>query len=113
MRWTLRVYSRSGSTAKNRDAVEWAREAESRRWRDSADLDRPRRHQGGLPGDDGGRLGGRGHSVIASGGAGDLDDFVTCSPQGAPTPRSPWIFHYAETARAEAASAEHGIPVRL
>ena len=39
------VYSRSGSTAADREAVEWAREAERRgRRRDPADVDRSRRH---------------------------------------------------------------------
>ena len=42
------VYARSGQTAADRDAVEWAQEAEARGAGEILDVDRPGRHQGRL-----------------------------------------------------------------
>src|SRR5204862_11599 len=94
------VYSRSGSTAADRDAVEWAREAESRGAGEIllTSIDR-----------DGTKIGfdcemtaavSRAVSipVIASGGAGTLDHFVDVFTAGhADAALAASIFHYAET----------------
>jgi len=112
------VYSRSGSTAANRDAVEWAREAESRGAGEIllTSIDR-----------DGTKVGfdcamtaavsaAVAIPVIASGGAGGLDDFVEVFTTGrADAALAASIFHYAETGvRAlKQHLREHGIPVRL
>ena len=112
------VYSRSGSTAAHRDAVEWAREAEDRGAGEIllTSIDR-----------DGTKIGfdcemtaavSRAVSipVIASGGAGGLHDFVDVFTQGAADAAlAASIFHYAETsvhALKEHLRA-HQIPVRL
>jgi cyclase len=112
------VYSRSGTTAVNRDAVEWAREAESSGAgeilltsidRDGTkvgfdcDLTAEVSNAVSIP-------------VIASGGAGGLDDFVDVFTAGrADAALAASIFHYAETSvRAlKAHLRQHGIPVRL
>jgi cyclase len=112
------VYSRSGSTAANRDAVEWACEAESRGAGEIllTSIDR-----------DGTKIGfdcemtaavsaAVSIPVIASGGAGGLDDFVEVFTAGAADAAlAASIFHYAETsvrALKEHLRAHH-IPVRL
>src|SRR5207248_9477764 len=94
------VYARSGRTAANRDAVEWAREAEDRGAGEIllTSIDR-----------DGTKIGfdceltaavSRAVSipVIASGGAGGLEHFVDVFTQGAADAAlAASIFHYAET----------------
>jgi imidazole glycerol-phosphate synthase subunit HisF len=112
------VYSRSGTTAVNRDAVEWAREAESSGAGEIllTSIDRDGTKAGfdcdltaevsnavSIP-------------VIASGGAGALDDFVDVFTRGAADAAlAASIFHYAETSvRAlKQHLKHHGIPVRL
>ena len=112
------VYARSGQAAANRDAVEWAREAESRGAGEIllTSIDRDGTKAGfdcpltaavstavSIP-------------VIASGGAGVLDDFVEVFTAGrADAALAASIFHYAETS--VRALKEHlranRIPVRL
>jgi imidazole glycerol-phosphate synthase subunit HisF len=112
------VYSRSGSTAAGRNAVEWAREAESRGAGEIllTSIDRDGTKAGfdcaltaavssavSIP-------------VIASGGAGGLDDFVDVFTTGcADAALAASIFHYAETSvRAlKLHLQQRGIPVRL
>jgi cyclase len=112
------VYARSGQAATPRDAVEWAREAESRGAGEIllTSIDRDGTKSGfdcaltaavssavSIP-------------VIASGGAGTLDDFVDVFTRGrADAALAASIFHFAETnVRAlKAHLREHGIPVRL
>jgi len=112
------VYARSGSTAAGRDAVEWAREAEDRGAGEIllTSIDRDGTRAGfdceltaavseavSIP-------------VIASGGAGRLDDFVEVFTAGrADAALAASIFHYAETGvRALKQHLQgHGIPVRL
>ena len=112
------VYARSGQTAANRDAVEWAREAESRGAGEIllTSIDRDGTKRGfdceltaavsravSIP-------------VIASGGAGTLDHFVEVFTAGcADAALAASIFHYAETSvRAlKHHLLQHGIPVRL
>lgn len=114
----LAVYARSGKAAADRDAAEWAREAESRGAGEIllTSIDR-----------DGTRIGfdcaltsavSRAVSipVIASGGAGTLDDFVDVFKAGcADAALAASIFHYAETSvrGLKEYLREHGIPVRL
>jgi len=94
------VYARSGSTSAGRDAVEWAREAEARGAGEIllTSIDRDGTRAGfdceltaavssavSIP-------------VIASGGAGGLDDFVDVFTAGrADAALAASIFHYAET----------------
>src|SRR5262249_3018186 len=112
------VYARSGSTAANRDAVEWAREAESRGAGEIllTAIDRDGTKAGfdceltaavsravSIP-------------VIASGGAGTLDHFVDVFTTGrADAALAASIFHYAETSVAGLKRHLHdrGIAVRL
>jgi imidazole glycerol-phosphate synthase subunit HisF len=112
------VYARSGQRAAGRDAVEWAREAESRGAGEIllTSIDRDGTKAGfdcaltaavssavSIP-------------VIASGGAGGLDHFVDVFTAGrADAALAASIFHYAETSvRAlKEHLREHGIPVRL
>jgi cyclase len=112
------VYARSGQTAADRDAVEWAREAESRGAGEIllTSIDRDGTKAGfdcpltaavstavSIP-------------VIASGGAGGLDHFVEVFTAGrADAALAASIFHYAETSVASLKRhlREHGIPVRL
>ena len=112
------VYARSGSTAANRDAVEWAREAESRGAGEIllTSIDR----DGTKAGFDCGLTAAVSSAVsipvIASGGAGGLGDFVEVFTAGrADAALAASIFHYAETS--VRALKEHlrvnGIPVRL
>ena len=112
------VYARSGQSATSRDAVEWAREAESRGAGEIllTSIDRDGTKRGfdcaltaavssavSIP-------------VIASGGAGGLDDFVEVFTAGrADAALAASIFHYAETS--VRALKQHlrasNIPVRL
>ena len=112
------VYARSGRTAANRDAVEWAREAEARGAGEIllTSIDRDGTKRGfdceltavvsgavSIP-------------VIASGGAGTLDHFVDVFTAGrADAALAASIFHYAETSvRAlKQHLRAHQIPVRL
>jgi len=112
------VYARSGQAAANRDAVEWAREAESRGAGEIllTSIDRDGTKAGfdcpltaavsaavSIP-------------VIASGGAGGLEHFVDVFTTGrADAALAASIFHYAETSVASLKRhlRDHGIPVRL
>ena len=112
------VYVRSGSTAANRDAVDWAKEAEDRGAGEIllTSIDR-----------DGTKIGfdctltaavSRAVSipVIASGGAGTLDHFVDVFKAGcADAALAASIFHYAETSvkNLKTHLRAAGIPVRL
>jgi len=112
------VYARSGSTPVGRDAIEWAREAEARGAGEIllTSIDRDGTRAGfeceltaavssavSIP-------------VIASGGAGGLDDFVDVFTAGrADAALAASIFHYAETSVRALKShlQQQGIPVRL
>ncbi len=112
------VYARSGSTSADRDAVDWAREAESRGAGEIllTSIDRDGTKAGfdcpltaavsaavSIP-------------VIASGGAGGLDDFVEVFTAGrADAALAASIFHYAETSvhALKTHLRQHRIPVRL
>ena len=112
------VYSRSGTTAASRDAVEWAREAEQRGAGEIllTSMDRDGTRSGfdcemtaavssavNIP-------------VIASGGAGGFDDFVDVFTTGrADAALAASIFHYSEHSVSElkAHLRERGIPVRI
>jgi cyclase len=112
------VYARSGQAAANRDAVEWAREAEDRGAGEIllTSIDR-----------DGTKVGfdcvmnaavssAVAIPVIASGGAGTLDHFVEVFTSGrADAALAASIFHYAETSVRSLKQhlQERGIPVRL
>ncbi len=112
------VYARSGSTSAGRDAVEWAREAEARGAGEIllTSIDRDGTRAGfdceltaavssavSIP-------------VIASGGAGGLDDFVDVFTAGrADAALAASIFHYAETSVRVLKQhlQQRDIPVRL
>jgi imidazole glycerol-phosphate synthase subunit HisF len=112
------VYARSGQTPTTRDAVEWAREAEARGAGEIllTSIDRDGTKRGfdcpltaavsaavSIP-------------VIASGGAGGIDDFVDVFTAGrADAALAASIFHYAETGVRVLKHHLHdrGIPVRL
>jgi cyclase len=112
------VFSRSGSTASGRDAVEWAREAESRGAGEVllTSIDRDGTRSGfdcemtaavskavAIP-------------VIASGGAGTFDHFVDVFTAGAADAAlAASIFHYSEHAVSDLKRFLHdaGVPVRL
>jgi imidazole glycerol-phosphate synthase subunit HisF len=112
------VYARSGQNASGRDAVEWAREAEERGAGEIllTSIDR-----------DGTKIGfdcpmtaavaqAVSIPVIASGGAGSLDDFVDIFTAGsADAALAASIFHYAETSvnSLKQYLRERDIPVRL
>ena len=112
------VYVRSGQSQTHRDAVEWAQEAESRGAGEIllTSIDR-----------DGTKIGFHCEltaavsnavsiPVIASGGAGGLDDFVDVFTTGkADAALAASIFHYAETSVSALKHhlQAHGIPVRL
>jgi cyclase len=112
------VYVRSGQSLTDRDAVEWAREAESRGAGEIllTSIDR-----------DGTKIGFHCEltaavsnavsiPVIASGGAGGLDDFVDVFTTGkADAALAASIFHYSETSVSNLKHhlRAHGIPVRL
>jgi len=105
---SISVYARSGSADAGRDAVEWAREAESRGAGEIllTSIDRDGTRAGfdcaltaavssavSIP-------------VIASGGAGGLDDFVDVFTAGrADAALAASIFHYADTSRPHAQDA--------
>jgi cyclase len=112
------VYARSGQSAANRDAVEWAHEAQERGAGEIllTSIDRDGTKAGfdcemtsavsravSIP-------------VIASGGAGTLDDFVDVFRGGrADAALAASVFHYAETSvhALKEHLRRHGIPVRL
>jgi cyclase len=114
----LAVYARSGRSPTTRDAVEWAKEAEERGAGEIllTSIDRDGTRAGfdcsmtaavsaavSIP-------------VIASGGAGGLDDFVEVFTAGrADAALAASIFHYAETSvrTLKRHLHDHGIPVRL
>jgi cyclase len=112
------VYARSGQAPTSRDAIEWAREAEDRGAGEIllTSIDR-----------DGTKLGfdcdmtaavsnAVSIPVIASGGAGGLQDFVDVFTAGsADAALAASIFHYAETSvhALKEHLSQHGIPVRL
>jgi cyclase len=112
------VYVRSGTSETERDAVEWAREAESRGAGEIllTSIDR----DGTKSGFDCELTSAVSHAVsipvIASGGAGGLADFVDVFTRGAADAAlAASIFHFAETSvRAlKAHLHEHHVPVRL
>jgi imidazole glycerol-phosphate synthase subunit HisF len=112
------VYSRSGSTATERDAVEWAREAESRGAGEIllTSIDR----DGTKSGFDSMMTAAVSRAVsipvIASGGAGGLDHFVNVFTSGcADAALAASIFHFAETSvkALKHYLTQRGIPVRL
>ena len=112
------VYSRSGSTAAEREAVEWAREAEARGAGEIllTSIDRDGTRAGfdcaltaavssavSIP-------------VIASGGAGTFDHFLDVFTAGrADAALAASVFHYSEHAVSELKTflASSGVPVRL
>jgi len=112
------VYARSGKTSADRDAVEWAREAEARGAGEIllTSIDRDGTKRGfdcemtaavsravSIP-------------VIASGGAGTLGHFVDVFTAGrADAALAASIFHYAETSvrHLKEHLRQRGIPVRL
>ena len=112
------VFSRSGTTSANRDAVEWAREAESRGAGEIllTSMDRDGTRAGfdcemtaavstavSIP-------------VIASGGAGTFDHFLDVFTRGrADAALAASIFHFAEHSVADLKHFLHvrGVPVRL
>ena len=112
------VFSHSGTRGTLRDAVEWAREAADRGAGEIllTSIDRDGTRQGfqcemtaavssavSIP-------------VIASGGAGRIDDFVEVFTAGrADAALAASIFHYAESSvrRLKETLRDHGIPVRL
>ena len=118
LRDTFAVYARSGQAAANRDAVEWAREAEDRGAGEIllTSIDR-----------DGTKVGfdcpmtaavsaAVSIPVIASGGAGTLEHFVDVFTDGrADAALAASVFHYAETSVHSLKQHLHqrGIPVRL
>lgn len=112
------VFSHSGTQETPRDAVEWAREATDRGAGEIllTSIDRDGTRQGfqcemtaavssAVP-----------IPVIASGGAGGIDDFVEVFTAGrADAALAASIFHYAESSvrRLKETLRDHGIPVRL
>jgi cyclase len=112
------VYVRSGTTDADRDAVEWAREAEARGAGEIllTSMDRDGTKSGfdceltaavsdavNIP-------------VIASGGAGTFDHFTDVFTRGrADAALAASIFHYAESSVADLKRhlQQHGIPIRL
>jgi cyclase len=112
------VYVRSGQSETERDAVEWAREAEARGAGEIllTSIDR----DGTKIGFDCAMTSAVSHAVsipvIASGGAGGLKDFVDVFTAGsADAALAASIFHYAETSvkALKQHLQQHGIPVRL
>ena len=112
------MYARSGQAAADRDAVDWAREAEARGAGEIllTSIDRDGTKAGfdctltaavsnavSIP-------------VIASGGAGGLNDFVEVFTAGrADAALAASIFHYAETSVRTLKDhlRQHGIPIRV
>jgi imidazole glycerol-phosphate synthase subunit HisF len=112
------VYSRSGTTAASRDAVEWAREAEARGAGEIllTSMDRDGTRSGFDCQMTAAVSGAVNIPVIASGGAGGFDDFVDVFTGGrADAALAASIFHYAEHSVSELKGylRERGIPVRL
>ena len=112
------VYARSGQSRANRDAVEWAQEAEARGAGEIllTSIDR----DGTKAGFDSEMTSAVSKAasipVIASGGAGGLDDFVHVFTEGrADAALAASIFHYSETSVLVLKSHLHqqGIPVRI
>ncbi len=112
------VFARSGSAAANRDAVEWAREAEARGAGEIllTSIDR----DGTKAGFDCDMTAAVSRAVsipvIASGGAGGLDHFVDVFTRGAADAAlAASIFHYAESSVTDLKRhlRQRGIPVRL
>ena len=114
----FRVYVRSGTADAARDAVEWAREAESRGAGEIllTSMDRDGTRAGFDCGLTAAVADAVNIPVIASGGAGGLDHFVDVFTAGhADAALAASIFHYADTGVAELKRHLHaaGIPVRL
>jgi imidazole glycerol-phosphate synthase subunit HisF len=114
----LAVYGRSGQASTDRDAVEWAREAESRGAGEIllTSIDRDGTRSGFDCAMTSAVSGAVSIPVIASGGAGTLDHFVEVFTAGrADAALAASIFHYSETSvRAlKLHLRRHGIPVRL
>ncbi|OFW14679.1 MAG: imidazole glycerol phosphate synthase subunit HisF [Acidobacteria bacterium RIFCSPLOWO2_02_FULL_67_21] len=112
------VYVRSGTADAARDAVEWAREAESRGAGEIllTSMDRDGTRAGFDCGLTAAVADAVNIPVIASGGAGGLDHFVDVFTAGhADAALAASIFHYADTGVAELKRHLHaaGIPVRL
>jgi cyclase len=112
------VFARSGRSAAERDAVEWAREAESRGAGEIllTSIDRDGTKIGFDCPMTAAVSGAVSIPVIASGGAGKLDDFVDVFTTGrADAALAASIFHYAETSvhSLKQRLQERGIPVRL
>jgi cyclase len=114
----FKVFARGGRTAADRDAVEWAREAEARGAGEIllTSIDR----DGTKAGFDCALTAGVSSAVsipvIASGGAGGVDDFVEVFTTGrADAALAASIFHYAETSvrGLKEHLRAHGVPVRL
>jgi len=112
------VYARSGQSAANRDAVEWAQEAQERGAGEIllTSIDR----DGTKAGFDCAMTAAVSSAVsipvIASGGAGTLDDFVDVFTTGrADAALAASIFHYAETSvnALKQYLRQHEIPVRV
>jgi cyclase len=111
------VYARSGRDAANRDAIEWAREAESRGAGEIllTSIDRDGTKSGFDCEMTAAVSGAVSIPVIASGGAGTLDHFVDVFTSGrADAALAASIFHYAETSVRVLKEhlRAHAIPVR-
>jgi cyclase len=112
------VYVRSGTSQTNRDAVEWAQEAERRGAGEIllTSIDRDGTKAGFDCALTAAVSGAVSIPVIASGGAGSLGDFVDIFTRGqADAALAASIFHYAETSVSALKQhlKKHGIPVRL
>jgi cyclase len=112
------VYARSGQMSAGRDALEWAREAESRGAGEIllTSIDRDGTKVGFDCPLTAAVSGAVSIPVIASGGAGTLDHFVDVFTTGrADAALAASIFHYAETSvhALKHHLRRHGIPVRL
>jgi cyclase len=111
------VFSRSGTTATRRDAVEWAREAESRGAGEIllTSIDRDGTKAGFDCEMTAAVSGAVSIPVIASGGAGGRDHFLDVFTRGAADAAlAASIFHYAETSvlALKRHLQQHGVPVR-
>ncbi len=112
------VYVRSGTSETNRDAVEWAQEAERRGAGEIllTSIDRDGTKVGFDCDLTAAVSGAVSIPVIASGGAGGLDDFVDVFTRGqADAALAASIFHFAETSVSALKRhlKNHGIPVRI
>jgi cyclase len=111
------VYARSGQAAADRDAVEWAREAEARGAGEIllTSIDRDGTKAGFDCEMTAAVSGAVSIPVIASGGAGGLDHFVDVFTRGAADAAlAASIFHFQETSVhvLKAHLRQHGVPVR-